>query len=108
MENNATNIETNKETMSVDISKFPKRATIKEAAEILGFSTYAVTQMCNQGILPFIAIGRRKYVLIELAQAALEAEALATQQRQKELMENRRPSAVIHIGKHYDKISSLI
>ena len=95
----------------VDLTKYPKRATPKQAAEILGFSVYAINQLCTQGVLPYVQIGRRKYILMDFAEAALEAEAFANQEKQKKALEDSREQVImqeVHLGKNFPKIKELI
>ena len=90
-----------------NLANYPKRATLKETAEILGMSVYAVDKLCKQGVIPFIVIGRRKFVIIELAEKAIEAEALENQRKQKEAMQERcKPE--LHMGRHYPSIKDML
>ena len=92
------------------LEKYPKRATLREAAKLLGFSEYSINQMCKQGILPYITVGRRRFVLMDLAEAAIEAEARATQQKRREELEEATKPKVqeLHLGKHYQEIKKLV
>ena len=92
------------------LERYPKRATLREAAKLLGFSEYSINQMCKQGILPYITVGRRRFVLMDLAEAAIEAEARATQQKRREELEEATKPKVqeIHLGKHYQEIKKLV